>query len=186
MPPTNLSTCSDVYALGIILYEMLTDVLPYAIEGLPRETIVEQVRFAIPRPPSRIRPEIDDDLDTITLVALRKEPDRRYQSAAALMEELRRYLAGEVIEAKRDSPWYVLRKTLRYYRWQVVTGAVTLTVLVAFSRYGHGPVFLGQDGPRHPRSPRRDDPRRTGVRAQPAHGPATVDEHGGGTGGLVP
>mgnify|MGYP001586768535 FL=1 len=124
---------SDVYALGIILYEMLTDVLPYAIEGLPRETIVEQVRFAIPRPPSRIRPEIDDDLDTITLVALRKEPDRRYQSAAALMEELRRYLAGEVIEAKRDSPWYVLRKTLRYYRWQVVTGAVTLTVLVAFS-----------------------------------------------------
>ncbi len=124
---------SDVYALGVIFYEALTDAYPYPIDAESRAKIAEHILETVPLRPSAIRGDIDDDLDTIVLRALQKDPDRRYQSAAAFGEDLHRYLAGEAIEAKRDSHWYVLRMTLRRYRWQATAALLGVAVLASFA-----------------------------------------------------
>jgi non-specific serine/threonine protein kinase/serine/threonine-protein kinase len=71
----------------------------------------------------------DDEVETIVLKCLQKDRDRRYQSAGDLARDIRRYLAGEPIEAKRDSRWYVLRKTLRRHRAAVAIAAAFLILL---------------------------------------------------------
>ncbi len=124
---------SDVYSLGVILYEALTDAVPYPIRGVTRDQIAFQILEAAPIRPSLIRKEINDELDTIVLQSLQKDPTRRYQSASALQEDLRRFLAGDAIEAKRDSRWYVLRKTLRRYYWQACAATIALVVLLGFT-----------------------------------------------------
>jgi len=128
-----LDVRSDVYALGVIFYEALTDAYPYPIDGESRAKIAEHILETIPLRPSAIRADIDDDLDTIVLRTLQKAPDRRYQSVAAFGEDLNRYLAGEAIEAKRDSHWYILRMTLRRYRWQATAALVGVVVLASFA-----------------------------------------------------
>ena len=124
---------SDVYALGVISYEALTDTYPYPIDGESKSRIAQHILETTPLRPSTLRGDIDDDLDTIMLRTLQKDPDRRYQSAAALGEDLHRYLAGEAIEAKRDSQWYVLRMTLRRYRWQAAAALLGIVVLASFA-----------------------------------------------------
>ncbi len=124
---------SDVYALGVILYELLTGRFPYAVEG----EMSAVLRNIAEREPRRLRREeagpsgaLDDEIETIVLKALAKERDRRYQTAGELARDLRHYLAGEPIEARRDSHWYVLRKALRRHR---VAAAVALSFVLLTS-----------------------------------------------------
>ncbi|MGD2108274.1 MAG: serine/threonine-protein kinase [Phycisphaerae bacterium] len=124
---------TDVYALGVILFEMLTDCLPYPIYEEPGHVIAKHILETPPIRPSTIRRGIDDDLDTIVLRALAKEPERRYDSVGALSEDIEHYLRGEAIVAKRDSAWYVFKKFLGRHRWQALTVAVGLSALIAFS-----------------------------------------------------
>lgn len=131
--PALVDVRSDVYALGVILYELLTDASPYPTQGESRETIARHILETPPMRPSFIRRDIDNEVETIILYALRKDPNRRYQSVAVLRDEIRRYLAGEAIEAKRDSSWYVLRKTIQRYRWRVAAVATALTALLVFA-----------------------------------------------------
>lgn len=131
--PDLVDVRSDVYTLGVMLYEMLTDTYPYPLSDESRDTIARHVLYTAPVPPSRIRREIDDELETITLCALRKEPYRRYQSVAALGEDIRRYLSGEAIDAKRDSSWYVVRKALKRHRWRVAGVGTALGALIVFA-----------------------------------------------------
>ena len=131
--PTQVDVRSDVYALGVILHEMLTDCYPYPIIDEPREVIARHIQLTPASRPSSIRSEVDDELDTIVLFALQKERERRYQSAGALAEDIRRYLANEPIAAKRDSAWYVLRKTIHRYRWPVSAVGVAMAALLAFA-----------------------------------------------------
>lgn len=113
--PDRVDLRTDVYSLGVLLYQMLTDEFPYPVTGSARD-VFERIVHAEPIPPATLRPEIDNDLETIVLKSLAKSPDRRYQTAGELARDIGHFLCGEPIEAKRDSTWYVFRKTLRRYR----------------------------------------------------------------------
>jgi len=131
--PSNVDVRSDVYTLGVLLYEMLTDCYPYPIVGESRDAIAQHILQTPPTRPSALRSEIDDELETIVFYALRKESDRRYQSVAALAEDIRRYLNHEAIEAKRDRSWYIIRKTLARHRGRVAIAAGSVFTLVVFA-----------------------------------------------------
>ena len=125
--PDAVDVRTDVYALGIVLYEMLVGERPYVVAGSIRDA-VRAITEAEPTPLEQFRRGIDNDAATIVLKALMKDPARRYQSAMALLADVRYYLKGEAIDAKRDSQWYVLRKTLLHNKRvvAVVTGGVLL------------------------------------------------------------
>jgi hypothetical protein len=102
-PPT------DVYALGAALYEVLTGVPPF--QGATRLDTLRQVQCDPPRPPRSLRAMLPPELETICMKCLEKEPRERYASATALAEDLRRYLGGKPIAARRAGLW------TRAYRW---------------------------------------------------------------------
>jgi serine/threonine protein kinase/WD40 repeat protein len=94
---------SDVYGLGLTLYEMLT--LSSAFVSSDRARLVERVLHEEPPRPRKVDPSIPRDLETIVLKAMAKEPGRRYASAAALAEDLGRFLADRPIQARRAPAW---------------------------------------------------------------------------------
>ena len=128
--PQKIDMRTDVYSLGMILYHMLTGRFPYQVTGNIRD-VIDNILNAEPIRPSAIRKRINDEVETIVLKCLSKEPDRRYQTAGELVRDIRRYMSGEPIEAKRDSVGYVLRKHLHRYRFPVaIAGAFALVVTV--------------------------------------------------------
>jgi WD40 repeat protein len=116
---------SDVYSLGAVLYECLSGQLPFA--GSP-SAILEQIRVCDPLAPTRIRPQLDRDLEVICLMALEKSPADRYQTAAALADDLRRYLAGEPIRAR---PPGVPRRLVKWARRRPAVAALAGVALAA-------------------------------------------------------
>jgi serine/threonine protein kinase len=94
---------ADVYALGVILYEVLTGRALFQAET-PLDTLL-LVRTRSPVPPGQIRPGIPRDLETICLKCLEKEPHRRYPAAGAFAEDLERFLTGQPIRARPTPTW---------------------------------------------------------------------------------
>ena len=130
---------TDVHALGLLLYELLTGSRPFAagrdVSQLARAILETDppapsaaMRRGAPRGP-RLRG--DAELDTIVLRALAKEPARRYPSAGELGRDLARYLRNEPLYARRDSTWYLVRKLLRRHRLPFAAAAVFVLVCVS-------------------------------------------------------
>lgn len=143
-----ITTATDVYALGVILYELLAGEHPYRRPGMTRpdlEAAVVSEPPALPSAripgnvavahargldPSTLARTLAGDLDTIVLMALRKEASRRYPSAAALAEDIRRYLDGRPVSARPDTIGYRVRKFVGRNRGSVVASAAIVTALV--------------------------------------------------------
>jgi tetratricopeptide (TPR) repeat protein len=123
---------ADIYSLGAILYECLTSHPPFQA-ATPLEAL-EQIRSLDPPSPRGLRPELPRDLETICLKCLEKEPARRYSSAAALADDLARYLCSEPILARPISPRERVAKWVKRRPYQAALAAVAaLAVVGAFA-----------------------------------------------------
>ncbi|MBK9120328.1 MAG: serine/threonine protein kinase [Phycisphaerales bacterium] len=125
-----LDVRTDVYSLGVMLYQALTGHFPYEVRG-PLHEVIQNILSVEPRRPRSLHTGISDELQTIVLTCLNKQRERRYGSAGELGRDLRRYLAGAPIDAKRDSGWYVLRKTLARHRAVAAVAASFFVLTVA-------------------------------------------------------
>ncbi|MCI0463305.1 MAG: serine/threonine protein kinase, partial [Gemmataceae bacterium] len=130
-----LTTATDTYALGAILYELLTGRPPFVAES-PLDLLI-LVRTQEPTPPSRLQPNLARDLETICLKCLEKEPAQRYATAEALADDLHRYLTGEPILARGTGWWEHGRK---WAKRRPAVAALLLLVL-AVTALGIGGVF---------------------------------------------
>jgi tetratricopeptide (TPR) repeat protein len=119
---------ADVYALGAILYELLTGRPPF--RGPDILAVLEQVRGSDPLSPSRLVPRLPRDLSTICLKCLEKSPERRYSSALELADDLRRYLDGHAIVARPAGRLERLWRVVRRRPLQAALASVTVLVAV--------------------------------------------------------
>ena len=119
----NIDTRSDVYALGVIGFELIAGALPYALKGL---SLFEALK-AIQEAPAAALTDVDRDLQLIFACALDKDPARRYQGAAEFAADLRRFMRHESIQARSPSLWYQSRKFAR--RHPLGVGGAVFAVL---------------------------------------------------------
>ncbi|MEM6672491.1 MAG: serine/threonine-protein kinase [Planctomycetota bacterium] len=128
--PGELDTRSDVYALGVVAYELLVGSLPYDVRHRAIHDAIRAIREDDPRPLGTMDTSLRGDVEIIVGRALEKDKDRRYASASALAADIRRYLDSQPIVARPPTTWYQLRKFARRHRALVVGAAATLSALV--------------------------------------------------------
>ena len=152
----SLTTVSDVYSLGMILYELLAGQAPYRLVRRTSEEILSVVCEQEPELPStvvvrseegkqppttvagkrgvspdQLSKRLRGDLDNIVSMALRKEPERRYSSAQQLANDIERYLTGEPVIAHKNSRSYRVKKFIQRNRIQTISGGIILLLLIA-------------------------------------------------------
>jgi serine/threonine-protein kinase len=127
--PSAIGPLTDVYALGAILYECLTGRPPF--RGADAVQTIVHVVTAEPVAPRALVPQVPIDLETVAMRCLSKEPAKRYPSAAALAEDLERFLAGEPIRARPVSRPERLVKWARRRPWQATAAGLALLLVAA-------------------------------------------------------
>jgi tetratricopeptide (TPR) repeat protein len=140
-----ITTAADIYALGVLLFELVTGTRPYETAGKPLDAVMRLVLDTEPPRPStaepadEVRPPYDwrrtlrGDLDAITLRALRKAARERYASADAFSKDIGRYIDGEPVEAREPSFAYVARKLAARHRVAFASAGVAAVVVLAAS-----------------------------------------------------
>ncbi|MBI1764574.1 MAG: protein kinase [Acidobacteria bacterium] len=133
-----LTTTTDVYSLGVVLYELLTGQRPHQFNTRATAAVEHAVATAPPKPSEAVSPtgapklpkQLAGDLDNIVLMALRAEPERRYQSVEQFSEDLRRYLAGLPVTARADTFTYRASKFVRRNRLGLAAALLVLLSLL--------------------------------------------------------
>jgi serine/threonine protein kinase len=125
-----VTTATDIYSLGAVLYELLTNQRAQPMATITPNEIERVICQTEVRRPSLLAPDLDSDLDNIVLMAMRKEPGRRYQSVDQLAEDVRQYLRGRPVLARQDSFWYRARKFARRNRFEIAGTALIFASLV--------------------------------------------------------
>jgi tetratricopeptide (TPR) repeat protein len=131
-----VSTATDVYGLGALLYQLLTGKRPFEGAGIALEQAVLDTEP--PRPSTIADQPLDSDLDAIVLKAMRKEPDRRYLSVAALADDVQRYLDGDPVRAHAGSFSYRTGKFVRRNKVALVAATIVFGALVGATWYSTG------------------------------------------------
>ncbi len=134
-----IGTATDVYALGVVLYELLTEQLPWQVGDLPLAAAVQRLMNTTPVVPSRVvaahgplsARSVRGDLDAITSKALRKEPSSRYPDARALADDVRRHLGHEPVQARSGARAYIARRFMRRNWLPLAATAAVFAALVA-------------------------------------------------------
>jgi tetratricopeptide (TPR) repeat protein len=128
-----VTTASDVYSLGVILYELLCGRKPYETQGNAALALERVITGDEPKAPSTVsqRRELRGDLDRIVLMAMHRDPARRYGSVDQLSEDLRRYLEGLPVSARQDSLAYRAGKFIRRNTLAVAAMAIGVATLIA-------------------------------------------------------
>jgi eukaryotic-like serine/threonine-protein kinase len=135
--PDGIDTRTDIHALGVILFRLLTGRLPYAHDDPPLPELARRILQDNPPRLATFDPSLRGDLEIIVSRALAKEKERRYPSAAGFAADLRRHLAGQPISAAADSAWYVVRRRLGRYRAALAVSAAVVAALVALTVYAN-------------------------------------------------
>lgn len=136
-----ISTASDIYSLGVLLYRLLSGALPYKATGSTTWALAKQICEQDPPPPSvtadeattgygRFAKSLRGDLDNVVLKALKKAPEDRYPSAEQLSEDLHRYLRGFPVAARPDTTGYRVRKFVQRHRSAAVAGGLFVIALI--------------------------------------------------------
>jgi tetratricopeptide (TPR) repeat protein/tRNA A-37 threonylcarbamoyl transferase component Bud32 len=119
---------SDVYSLGVMLYQLLTGKFPYEVTG-PLHVALNNIVSAQAASARSRRADLDEQIDVILAKALAKDPAQRYQSAGDLADDVRAHLAGEPIRARRESAWRGVQRAAKRYRVTVAAGGVAIAAL---------------------------------------------------------
>ncbi|MEM7051316.1 MAG: serine/threonine-protein kinase [Acidobacteriota bacterium] len=134
-----ITTAADIFGLGVLLYELLTDLSPFPAEGKSYQEVSTMVCERQPPRPSQVAPEerrkrLRGDLDAIVLCALRKEPEARFESVAALVDDLERFRAARPVRARSGTWRYRSGRFLR--RNRLAVGAAVVVALLALTFLG--------------------------------------------------
>lgn len=132
-----LTVATDIYSLGVVLYELLTEKRPYRLKRDSLGALEEQILETHPRPPSeviedaKLRNAVKGDLDRVVLKALKKSPAERYSSAEAFADDISRYLQKRPVLARPDRNLYRLSMFIRRHFAVVGTASILFVTLVA-------------------------------------------------------